>query len=212
MKQYHRYIGPAHVPPFWSLGYHQCRWGYKTYQEFAKVVDEFDSNELPLDTMWSDLDYMQSKAIFTVDERNYPPSKMKDLMKNKQIHYIPLIDVGVSMEDKVAMSKGIADNVFLKNPRQPKQDYIATVWPGKVHFVDYLHPNASNFWESQLERLYDLIPFSGVWLDMNEPSNFNGNEHVIESYPIQHRESINMMTINVDIDHHSDSYLALKHR
>jgi len=49
---------------------------------------------------------------------------------------------------------------------------MAKVWPGLVHFVDYLHPNATDFWESQLDRLYQEIPFSGVWLDMNEPSNF----------------------------------------
>jgi alpha-glucosidase (family GH31 glycosyl hydrolase) len=65
--------------------------------------------------------------------------------------------------------------VFLKNVHSPKINYIAAVWPGKVYFVDYLHPNASLFWKSQLDRLYELIPFSGVWLDMNEPSNFEGN-------------------------------------
>ena len=65
--------------------------------------------------------------------------------------------------------------VFFKSVNNNKKEYIAKVWPGKVHMVDYLHPNASTFWESQLERLHKLIPFSGVWLDMNEPSNFEGN-------------------------------------
>jgi len=23
------YMGRAAIPPFWSLGHHQCRWGYK---------------------------------------------------------------------------------------------------------------------------------------------------------------------------------------
>lgn len=67
IRQYHNYIGPALVPPFWSLGYHQSRWGYRSYNEFSKVVEEFEKNLLPLDTMWSDLDYMNNKAIFTVD-------------------------------------------------------------------------------------------------------------------------------------------------
>lgn len=27
------YSGRADLPPFWSFGYHQCRWGYKSFLE-----------------------------------------------------------------------------------------------------------------------------------------------------------------------------------
>ena len=94
------------VPHFWSMGYHQSRWGYKNYQQLSKVVDEFEKYQLPLDTMWSDLDYMDQKAIFTVDTINYPPEKMRELLTNKRIHYIPLIDAGVSIADRAAMEAG----------------------------------------------------------------------------------------------------------
>lgn len=30
LQKYHRFIGPSFIPPFWSFGYHQCRWGYKS--------------------------------------------------------------------------------------------------------------------------------------------------------------------------------------
>lgn len=75
-------------------------------------------------------------------------------MKNKNIHYIPLIDVGVSLADQNAMLMGKKLNVFLKSVKNPAQDYVGAVWPGKVHFVDYLNPNASAFWNAQLDRLY----------------------------------------------------------
>ena len=71
------------------------------------MVEEFDKLALPLDTMWSDLDYMKSKAIFTVDESSYPPAKMRTLLESKNIHYVPLIDVGVSVLDKVATNAGM---------------------------------------------------------------------------------------------------------
>ena len=130
---------------------------------------------------------MDKKAIFTVDRNAYAPEKVRKLLNSKNLHYIPLIDVGVSTADQVAMNKGKEMNVFLKDSaegqkyntqRKPGNPYLAKVWPGLVHFVDYLHPNSSLFWESQLDRLYQEIPFSGVWLDMNEPSNFNGNEFI----------------------------------
>lgn len=50
--------------------------------------------------MWNDLDYMSKKAIFTIDENAYPSSELKELLKEKNLHWIPLIDVGVSLLDK----------------------------------------------------------------------------------------------------------------
>ena len=33
IERYHKYIGPSAIPPFWSLGYHQSRWGYKSLKQ-----------------------------------------------------------------------------------------------------------------------------------------------------------------------------------
>lgn len=30
---FNRYVGESLIPPFWSLGFHQCRWGYKNVGE-----------------------------------------------------------------------------------------------------------------------------------------------------------------------------------
>lgn len=86
-----------------------------------------------------------------------------------------MIDVGVSLLDDESINLGTDLNVFLRSVHNPKEYYVGEVWPGKVHFVDYLHPNSTEFWKHSLNRLYQKVPFSGVWLDMNEPSNFRGN-------------------------------------
>lgn len=67
MEKFHEYIGASHIPPFWSIGYHQCRWGYQTVDVLEEVLDKFKENDLPIDTIWSDLDYMDRKMIFTVN-------------------------------------------------------------------------------------------------------------------------------------------------
>jgi len=46
------------------------------------------------------------------------------------------------------------------------------VWPGATAFVDFLNLNATQYWIDVLGLLYQKVPFSGVWLDMNEFSNF----------------------------------------
>ena len=44
--------------------------------------------------------------------------------------------------------------------------------PGRTTFVDFFHPNASQYWQDMLNTLYQKVKFSGIWLDMNEYSNF----------------------------------------
>lgn len=46
------------------------------------------------------------------------------------------------------------------------------MWPGPANFVDFFHPNSSSYWGDMLDTLYRKVKFAGVWLDMNEVSNF----------------------------------------
>jgi alpha-glucosidase (family GH31 glycosyl hydrolase) len=38
LQKYHDFIGNIHIPPFWALGWHQCRWGYKNINVFKQVI------------------------------------------------------------------------------------------------------------------------------------------------------------------------------
>lgn len=48
----------------------------------------------------------------------------------------------------------------------------AQVWPGAVHFPDFLDPSAHAYWLQQLRAFRDLAAWDGLWIDMNEVSNF----------------------------------------
>lgn len=49
---------------------------------------------------------------------------------------------------------------------------LLQLWPGAVSWPDFLSQRAAAWWTAQLQAFYDQIPLDGVWLDMNEPSNF----------------------------------------
>jgi alpha-glucosidase len=57
-QAYHRIIGAPVVTPQWALGWHQSQWGYKNTAAIKKVTDGYLDNNLPLEAMWADIDYM----------------------------------------------------------------------------------------------------------------------------------------------------------
>lgn len=58
LQQYHAVIGLPAMVPYWSLGYHQCKWGYRTLGALQEVMEGYRQAGVPLEVIWSDIDYM----------------------------------------------------------------------------------------------------------------------------------------------------------
>ena len=61
-------------------------------------------------------------------------------------------------------------DVFVKDHNG--QPIVGVVWPGNTAFPDFTSLNANLWWAKNLQDLQEKIHFDGVWIDMNEPSNF----------------------------------------
>ncbi|GFR15422.1 sucrase-isomaltase, intestinal [Trichonephila clavata] len=54
---------------------------------------------------------------------------------------------------------------------------VLTVWPEThVAFPNFLDDKAKNWWINTIVDYHKKLPFDGLWIDMNEPSNFGTNE------------------------------------
>jgi alpha-glucosidase (family GH31 glycosyl hydrolase) len=157
------YSGRAEVPPFWSFGFHQCRWGYKNITVLENVLAQYEKNGIPLDTIWNDIDYMIDYEDFTIDESRFPLDRMKAI--TNKYKYIPIIDAGIKNSGP-AYEEGLKRGVYVMDA-SGKKPYVGKVWPGPTTFVDFFHPNATQYWVDMLDKLYSKVQFSGVWLDMN---------------------------------------------
>lgn len=71
LDKYHNLVGKQTMPPLWALGWHQCRWGYTNLATVQAVAKRFDDEQIPLDAMWSDIDYMDNYRDFTYDKVNF---------------------------------------------------------------------------------------------------------------------------------------------
>lgn len=53
MEQYQRStVGLPAMQKYDTLGFHQCRWGYNNWSEFADVLANFEKFEIPLEYLW----------------------------------------------------------------------------------------------------------------------------------------------------------------
>ncbi|EPQ16443.1 Lysosomal alpha-glucosidase [Myotis brandtii] len=66
--------------------------------------------------------------------------------------------------------EGLRRGVFITN--ETGQPLIGKVWPGPTAFPDFTNPEALDWWQDMVAEFHAQVPFDGMWIDMNEPSNF----------------------------------------
>ena len=59
----------------------RSRYGYRDVYEVAEVVANYSSAGIPLETMWTDIDYMYLRRVFTLDPYRYPLDVMQELVR-----------------------------------------------------------------------------------------------------------------------------------
>ena len=165
-------IGIPALPPFWSLGNHQSRYGYKDFKEFKSVYELYKKYEIPIDAMWLDIDAMKNYEAFTINNKfKNISSYVKDKIHKDGGKFIPIVDLGLSCENpnNSLIKLGNKLDIFIKS-NYTKKPLVSKVWPGKTVFPDFLNPKISEFWNKGLNDYQKLVNFDGIWLDMNEPS------------------------------------------
>ncbi|CBF84581.1 hypothetical protein AN8953.2 [Aspergillus nidulans FGSC A4] len=176
-RQYAEIVQPPLMVPYWGLGFHQCRYGYQDVYEVAAVTANYSVHDIPLETIWTDIDYMDRRRIFTLDPERFPPELVKDLVDTlhaRDQHYIVMVDPAVYYsEPNPALDAGLKYDAFMKELNGTH--YQGVVWAGPSYFPDWFHPNAQEYWTEQFLNFFDGVngpDIDALWIDMNEPANF----------------------------------------
>ncbi|KAK2509748.1 hypothetical protein MC885_012888 [Smutsia gigantea] len=190
-QQYTKLIGRPAMIPYWALGFQLSRYGYQSDTEISNLYDAMIAAQIPYDVQHVDIDYMDRKLDFTLS-----PS-----FQNLESNWDPAISGNETQY--LTFTRGKENNVFIKWP--DSNDIVwGKVWPdlpnvnvdgsldhetqvklykAYVAFPDFLRDSTAAWWKKEIEELHKnprepekSLQFDGLWIDMNEPSNFvNGS-------------------------------------
>ncbi|KAJ5745182.1 hypothetical protein N7520_010364 [Penicillium odoratum] len=173
-------VGLPAMQQYFSFGYHQCRWGYQNWSVMDSVLSNFEKFEIPLETLWNDIDYMKSYRDFDNDPIRFGYTEGEEFLQKLHDggrHYVPIVDSALYIPNPNNESdaydtytRGAKVDAFLKNP--DGTTYIGEVWPGYTVFPDWHNPQARAFWANELVTWSKKIAFDGIWIDMSEVSSF----------------------------------------
>ncbi|XP_066150382.1 neutral alpha-glucosidase C-like [Euwallacea fornicatus] len=189
VRQYTNLTGKPHLPQLWALGHHQSRYGYKTEEDVRGIVENFDKYNIPVDSVWLDLDYTVGCMYFTWNKTEFPdPVGLLDWVDSQAGRKMVVIsDPHIKVDEDYEIFKNCKENNYFVNNKDGS-NFVGTCWPGDSSWVDFLNPEARDYYASL--HSYDVFPstsaLGGFWNDMNEPAAFNDDEEKSIPYDTLH--------------------------
>ncbi|KAF7636335.1 P-type domain-containing protein [Meloidogyne graminicola] len=195
VQQFHQIFGRPCMPAYWALGYQFSRFGYKNLEDLKQTINRIITANIPIDVVFADIDYMERYKDFSVDSEKWLAlNEYINKLHNQGLRFVPIVDPAIQVDYDVfqrAMKSGakfIEWERFDQVPRSVQQLYplvnstkimLGIVWPDKhVAFPDFFDSEykTQNWWINEINLFHNQLPFDGLWIDMDEPSNFATNK------------------------------------
>lgn len=184
VMQYAKLTGVTPLPPCFALGYHQSRYSHSQY-DVVHASSKFLSSHLPLDVIWLDIDYTDGRRYFTWDPRRFPGPRMllQELAKNSQ-RIVVIINPHFKNDTSYTIDvEAKSGGYYVKDLKG--RDYSAESLSGMSSWLDFLNPEARDFYSTQYVSFIAIGPSRiHILNDMNEPvvfNNFNSLENTLPS-------------------------------
>ena len=184
LDSYTQMTGRAPLPPRWTCGFIQSKYGYQNWGQVDSAADSFRTNDLPCDTLV--LDYFWFGAADQMGglqwaSNNFPNASLNIAslgasgFKVMNIHE-PYINNSTPPAE-ANFNQG-ASLQYLMTTGFPNRTTPSTVsgWYGTAGYVDFNNPAAGAWWFSKLQTIIN----DGVaahWTDLGEPEEDNVGDY-----------------------------------
>ena len=91
------------MPPYWSLGFQLCRYGYNSLAKVKETVARMKQYDIPQDVQYGDIDYMERQLDFTINPKTYNglPDYVRELKKDG-VRYITILVGSIWVSDRIS--------------------------------------------------------------------------------------------------------------
>ncbi|KAK7196128.1 alpha glucosidase II subunit [Novymonas esmeraldas] len=177
-RQHASLTGATVMPPYFSLGLHQCRWNYLNTKDSLAVDEGFDAHNMPYDTLWLDIEHTDKKKYFTWDSYTFPdPAVLTSALASKGRKLVTVKDPHVKRDDSYYVhEEARKGDHYVKDASG--REFEGDCWPGRSSWPDFLNTRTRDWYG----RFFHDSRYPGgsrdvhTWVDMNEPSIFNGEK------------------------------------
>lgn len=183
LTQYGQLVGRMPLPPIWGVGYHQCRYSYKTADRVREIAANFIKRRIPCDAIYLDIHYMDGFRVFTFNPQRFPdPAGLIADLRKDGIRTVVIIDPGIKIDPAYPpYVQGLEKGYFVLE--ESGSPFSAYVWPKKVYYPDFYQP-AARAWFGNLLRFYTDLGVAGFWCDMNEPAGWKKEIRPLPDFPV----------------------------
>lgn len=189
LEQYAELTGKPFLPPIWAFGYMISRYSYFPQDKIVKLLDELKEEGFRVSGVFLDIDYMDSFKLFTWDRNRFPdPRRFIDEVHSRGVKVITIVDHSVRVDQNY--------NVFISGlgkycEMSSGELFVGKLWPGNSVYPDFFREETRDWWSGLISSWLSQ-GIDGIWLDMNEPTDFTKVQEILDIFkdtPIQIKDN-----------------------
>ena len=188
LSEYASLTGLPYLPPLYSFGFFASSMNYADPDDSAERIENYfakvEKYGIPCEGLYFSSGYLKAddgkRYAFMWNRRKFPDVKgFVSSLRKRGYHLCMNLKPGIlkthPLYDELA-SKGY----FIKD--EEGKPYVDFFWGGEASLIDFLNPEAFDWWKNKLKEAYLDNSCSGIWNDNNE---FEMEDTEIESFRIR---------------------------
>jgi alpha-glucosidase len=184
LRTYLELTGFPPMPPRWTLGLLQSRYGYRNRAELEMIARTFREKRLPCDALILDVYWFREMGDMAFDPLDWPEApEMIARLKQQGFHLMVIEEPYITTRSR-NYAEALANGYLAR--RYDGSPYTFDFWPGECGLIDFSNPAAREWWTRKHQPLLEM-GVSGWWTDLNEPAkHYHDMLHAAGSAPMVH--------------------------